>query len=81
MPAPAGSEADDEMSGYSIGYHNEDVPLPLIISKIESTEALDELPAIIEASDGIMVARTRRLDRLPRVAQPRVAQPPPFDSP
>lgn len=34
-----------------------DEPLPLIISKIESTEALEELPAIISASDGIMVAR------------------------
>ena len=32
-------------------------PLPLIISKIESTEALDQLPEIIDASDGIMVAR------------------------
>jgi len=32
-------------------------PLPLIISKVESTEALDNLPEIIEASDGIMVAR------------------------
>ena len=28
-------------------------PLPLIISKIESTEALEELPAIVAASDGI----------------------------
>lgn len=53
----AAPTADDEMSGHTIGYHNEDVPLPLIISKIESTEALEELPAIIEASDGIMVAR------------------------
>jgi len=32
-------------------------PPPLIISKIESTEALDNLAEIIEASDGVMVAR------------------------
>ena len=38
-------------------FHSDDHPLPLIISKIESTEALDNLDAIIEVSDGIMVAR------------------------
>lgn len=32
-------------------------PPPLIISKVESTEALDRLGEIIEASDGLMVAR------------------------
>ena len=32
-------------------------PLPLIISKVETTEALDNLDEIIAASDGIMVAR------------------------
>ena len=34
-----------------------ETPPPLIISKIESTEALDNLAEIIDASDGIMVAR------------------------
>lgn len=32
-------------------------PVPLIISKIESTEALDNLDEVIAASDGVMVAR------------------------
>ena len=32
-------------------------PPPLIISKVETTEALDNLDEIIAASDGIMVAR------------------------
>ena len=34
------------------------VPPPMIISKIESTEALSNLAEIIEASDGIMVSST-----------------------
>ena len=32
-------------------------PAPKIISKVETTEALDNLEEIVEASDGIMVAR------------------------
>ena len=32
-------------------------PMPKIISKVETTEALDNLEEIIEASDGVMVAR------------------------
>merc|ERR1719453_2856411 len=32
-------------------------PMPKIISKVETTEALDNLAEIVEASDGIMVAR------------------------
>jgi len=32
-------------------------PAPMIISKVETTEALDNLQEIIDASDGVMVAR------------------------
>ena len=32
-------------------------PMPLIISKVETTEALDNLQEIVDSSDGIMVAR------------------------
>merc|ERR1719453_1841608 len=35
----------------------ENTPPPMIISKIETTEALDNLQEIIDASDGVMVAR------------------------
>ncbi len=48
-------KADDmrELRGI-INYHNKDVR---IIAKIERPEALEEIDSIIEASDGIMVAR------------------------
>ena len=35
----------------------ENTPPPMIISKVETTEALDNLQEIIDASDGVMVAR------------------------
>merc|ERR1719353_1913958 len=35
----------------------ENTPMPKIISKVETTEALDNLQEIVDASDGIMVAR------------------------
>ena len=35
----------------------ENTPMPMIISKVETTEALDNLEEIVSASDGIMVAR------------------------
>ncbi len=38
-------------------YADKATPPPLVISKIETTEALDNLEEIVEASDGIMVAR------------------------
>lgn len=48
-------KADDlrELRGI-INYHNKDVR---IIAKVERPEALEELEGIIEASDGIMIAR------------------------
>lgn len=47
------NECYEKIAGEDSLYH----PPPLIISKIESTEALDNLAEIIMASDGIMVAR------------------------
>merc|ERR1719453_541963 len=35
----------------------ENTPMPKIISKVETTEALDNLQEIVDSSDGIMVAR------------------------
>ena len=50
-------------------------PPPLIISKVESTEALDRLGEIIEASDGLMVARGDLVCAAPPAAPHRRSAP------
>ncbi len=55
--------------------HGVDTP---VIAKIETSEALDDLPAIIESADGIMVARgdlgvELPLERIPRIQKQLIA--------
>ena len=50
-------EIKDYVSELMAKYHPKGHPHPLVISKIESTEALDNFDSILDISDGIMVAR------------------------